>query len=411
MPSSPASEQTTRPARPKRPRSAEELQRPSRRARRPLQAGACRPRQLPQARRTRLPSAASPTRGTGCSATGWRRSTASSGARMTSERRRARRAAGRTRADAIDPRPPRRAAVRRCRRARSIPSGTRPSRRARATTSPTATVLDVARSGYAVGDRVLRPAQVVVSRRPGRGALMAVAFRDYYEVLGVPRDASTEDDPPRVPQAGARVPPGRQQGSGAPRTASRRSPRRYEVLRDREARSATTGCGPNWRAGQDVSGARGLRRCAGRSGFRGRAASSSATSDFSDFFESMFGADARARRRGGFERLRSARQRPRGRPRAVARGGRGRRAAQGLAAATAATTRSTFPPASATASASGWPGEGGAGLGRGPAGDLFLRVRLKPHPRFQRRRPRHSHRRSQSRPGRRRWEPRSRCRR
>jgi molecular chaperone GrpE len=31
---------------------------------------------------------------------------------------------------------------------------------------PDQTVLDVARSGFAVGDRVLRPAQVIVSRRP-----------------------------------------------------------------------------------------------------------------------------------------------------------------------------------------------------------------------------------------------------
>jgi molecular chaperone GrpE len=32
--------------------------------------------------------------------------------------------------------------------------------------APDHTVLDVARSGFAVGDRVLRPAQVIVSRRP-----------------------------------------------------------------------------------------------------------------------------------------------------------------------------------------------------------------------------------------------------
>jgi molecular chaperone GrpE len=33
---------------------------------------------------------------------------------------------------------------------------------------PDRTVLDVARSGYALGDRVLRPAQVIVARRPER---------------------------------------------------------------------------------------------------------------------------------------------------------------------------------------------------------------------------------------------------
>jgi molecular chaperone GrpE len=36
--------------------------------------------------------------------------------------------------------------------------------------APDRTVVDVVRSGFAVGDRVLRPAQVVVSRRPEREA-------------------------------------------------------------------------------------------------------------------------------------------------------------------------------------------------------------------------------------------------
>jgi molecular chaperone GrpE len=35
---------------------------------------------------------------------------------------------------------------------------------------PDQTIVEVARSGFAVGDRVVRPAQVVVSRRDGRGA-------------------------------------------------------------------------------------------------------------------------------------------------------------------------------------------------------------------------------------------------
>ena len=34
---------------------------------------------------------------------------------------------------------------------------------------PDRTVVDVARSGYAIGDRVLRPAEVIVSRGDGRG--------------------------------------------------------------------------------------------------------------------------------------------------------------------------------------------------------------------------------------------------
>ena len=52
---------------------------------------------------------------------------------------------------------------------RSTPSATRRSACATTDEAPDRTVVDVARSGFALGDRVLRPAQVVVSRREAGG--------------------------------------------------------------------------------------------------------------------------------------------------------------------------------------------------------------------------------------------------
>src|SRR6201990_2684256 len=95
---------------------------------------------------------------------------------------------------------------------------------------------------------------------------MAVGYRDYYEVLGVPRGASTDEirsayrrlarenhpDVNKDPHASERF---RQISEG------------YEVLRDEEKRAQYDRLGPNWRAGQDVTGAEGFR---GRGGGGGR---------------------------------------------------------------------------------------------------------------------------------------------
>ena len=279
MPSSPASDggRAAR-RRPRRRRAAAAERGAARRelarAGGPLQAGAGRPRQLPQARRRARPSAASreardallrdwleavdsveralrhdaratrSVEGCGPCSSRWRRSSPARGCSAIG-------AAG-------EPLRPR--AARGDRRAGETRRGARPH------------VVDVARSGYAVGDRVLRPAQVIVSRaaRPG----VADGRRLPRLLRGARRPARRErrGHPPRVPQARAREPPRRQQGAG------RRGPLQGDLrglrgaARPREARALRPPRRRTGRPAQDVSGAAGFEGFA-----RAAAASAAAT--------------------------------------------------------------------------------------------------------------------------------------
>ena len=219
---------------------------------------------------------------------------------------------------------------------------------------------------------------------------MAVAFRDYYEVLGVPRDASPEDIR-RAYRKLAREHHPDVNKDPAPRTASRRSPRPTRCCATRRSASATTASAPNWQAGA------GRRR-----GGRARSGFARPSGGYGDVrrrvrrrrrLQRLLRGPVRPRRRrrtvGDRRRpaassgLLDARRRPGGGARALARGGRPRRAAAHHARRRPRATRSTSPRASATASASGWRARAGAGVGGGPPGDLYLRVRIAPHPRFR----------------------------
>ena len=64
---------------------------------------------------------------------------------------------------------------------------------------------------------------------------MPLRYTDYYDVLGVPRDADTDLDPARVPQAGARVHPDLNSDSDAEERFKELG-EAYEVLSDADKR-------------------------------------------------------------------------------------------------------------------------------------------------------------------------------
>ncbi|MEA2331994.1 MAG: curved DNA-binding protein [Thermoleophilaceae bacterium] len=216
---------------------------------------------------------------------------------------------------------------------------------------------------------------------------MAVAYKDYYEVLGVPRDASADDIRAAYRRLARQYHPDVNKEPEAEDRFKEIS-EAYEVLRDPEKREQYDRLGANWKAGQDVSGTSGfgggfgggpdggfrdVRVDFGGGGFGG--------GDFSDFFEGIFGGRGRGRASGGFEGFSS-----RGSDQETtlelsleeaARGGRRR-----ITLADGRDYEVNIPPGVRDGQRIRLAGEGARGPGGGPPGDLMLRVRLRPHPQF-----------------------------
>jgi curved DNA-binding protein len=131
---------------------------------------------------------------------------------------------------------------------------------------------------------------------------MAVGYQDYYEALGVPRDASEEDIRRAYRKLARENHPDVNKDPGAEDRFKELS-EAYEVLRDPEKRERYDRLGSNWRAGQDVSGAAGFdpRDFGGPFG-DGVRVEYGGGEDFSDLFEGLFGGGRRGRRRrSGFD--------------------------------------------------------------------------------------------------------------
>ena len=211
---------------------------------------------------------------------------------------------------------------------------------------------------------------------------MPVAAQDYYEALEVSRDASEDEIRQSYRRLARRYHPDVNKEAGAEDRFKQIS-EAYEVLRDAEKRARYDRLGPNWRAGQDASGASG----------------------FDEAFRARQRLRGRASRvwRGRFRRLLRGNVRPRARARAgragfeqfsmrgpdheavldlaleeAARGGK-----RWLSLGDGRSIEVDIPRGVRDGQRIRLAGEGGSGVGGGPPGDLFLRVRLKPHPRFR----------------------------
>lgn len=229
---------------------------------------------------------------------------------------------------------------------------------------------------------------------------MAVGYRDYYDILGVPRDASADDIRTAYRKLARKNHPDVNKDPGAEDRFKDIS-EAYEVLRDPEKRELYDRLGPNWRQGQDVSGAQGFRGGPGGQGgtysspygdvqfdFGGGGPGGGA--DFSDFFESLFGGGGGGPRGfgGGFGGGGAGyANRPRRGadheaeldvtlPEAAAGGKRRFTLSDGKS------YNVTIPKGVRDGQRIRLAGEGGPGMDGGPAGDLFLRVHLLPHKDF-----------------------------
>ena len=129
-------------------------------------------------------------------------------------------------------------------------------------------------------------------------------YQDYYQILGVPRDADTADIKKAYRKLARKYHPDVNQQAGAEEKFKQVN-EAYEVLKDSDKRQAYNRFGSDWKHGQQFEGA----------GVGGFGHGAHAGGDFSDFFESIFGG-------GGFQQGHGSpfQQGPRG-PRARPRRG------------------------------------------------------------------------------------------
>jgi curved DNA-binding protein len=248
---------------------------------------------------------------------------------------------------------------------------------------------------------------------------MAVQFRDYYEVLGVPRGASEEDIRKAFRKLARQYHPDVAKDKKTAEEKFKEINEAYEVLSDPEKRKKYDQLGANWKQGAEFRPPPGWQNRGGQPFGGGQGRPDFEThfggTGFSDFFETLFG---EAARRGGSFRAASEdedfaergrdvqgdimvtlEEALRGSVRAInvqhatvcpQCGGTGIRG-QGVCKTcggerrvmTTDTHQVRIPSGVMDGQRLRIPGRGEAGVGGGASGDLFLRVRLAKHPDFR----------------------------
>jgi curved DNA-binding protein len=222
-----------------------------------------------------------------------------------------------------------------------------------------------------------------------------VKYKDYYATLGVSRDATEKDIKSAYRKLARQFHPDANQSSKESEEKFKEISEAYEVLKDPEKRRRYDMLGSNWKSGADFR-----PPPAGDGGFTfdfSQFGGGAAGSPFSDFFEMLFGGGFSGGMPGGMGGMNAGR--------AGAGFGTGSRANVGadqeaeielsLEEVARGTTRNIqitapghktrtlevkIPPGVRTGSKVRVSGEGGINPSGGQRGDLFLKVRIKPHP-------------------------------
>lgn len=239
---------------------------------------------------------------------------------------------------------------------------------------------------------------------------MSVQYKDYYETLGVSRDAKQEDIQKAYRKLARKYHPDLNQEPDA-EAKFKEVNEAYEVLKDPEKRKRYDTLGSNWQAGQDFDpssweqffGGQGSQRPGGTQYRTYKGNFGGGAGDFSDFFETLFGG-------GGFT---SSSFQDAADPFASAFGGQGfqshpqPRKGQNVESEIEITLEEAYHGAKRTltlqdpytnsikrldvkipAGTRGGTkirlsGQGESGTAGGPAGDLLIKMRLAKHPTYK----------------------------
>jgi curved DNA-binding protein len=236
---------------------------------------------------------------------------------------------------------------------------------------------------------------------------MAVKFKDYYAILGVPRTATEDDIKKAYRKLARQYHPDINPGDAAAEDKFKELNEAHEVLADAEKRRRYDELGPNWQAGGDFTPPSGWAR--ERTGFGSvdERFAGEPPGGFSDFFETLFGGFRGARAGSGFamrgadveatvsltlEDIQHGATRTltlQTTERCAGCGGSGSQNDQlcsvchGAGAVRRPKTLSVHIPTSVReGSVIRLAAQGEPGIGQAPAGDLYLRVHIMPHPLF-----------------------------
>lgn len=213
-------------------------------------------------------------------------------------------------------------------------------------------------------------------------------YKDYYQILGVGRDASAEDIKKAYRRLARKYHPDVSKEKNA-EEKFKEVGEAYDVLQDPKKREAYDRLGSQWQSGQDFTPPPGWESSyEGFGGFQGGGAGGGA--DFSDFFANLFGGGAAA---GGSPFGRAGRH---GRQHAMR--GEDIRARLGITLEDAyhgtsrevtlstssqsqpmKTLRVKIPKGILSGQQIRLAGQGGPGFNGGPAGDLFIEVEYEPN--------------------------------
>ena len=237
---------------------------------------------------------------------------------------------------------------------------------------------------------------------------MAVQFKDYYQILGVPRTATEAEIKRAYRKLARKHHPDLNPGDKTAEEKFKEINEAYTVLSDTEKRQRYDELGPNWQAGADFTPPSGRENVGVRFGDLGDLFGIGRGRDgFSDFFETLFGGVRGTRAGPGFamrgldveadislrlEEILHGATRPltlQAAERCTHCGGAGSRDGRLCSScAGAGVVRRPkiltvhIPVGMREGSVIRLAGQGEPGPGKAPAGDLYLRVHLEPHPLF-----------------------------